>query len=78
MIRLMHTVIKKNDIAHYFTTRPFPAKAESGLVATLKVKGYSLWIKYPPASCIEQRQATPLHGVYCTTQTPHMHESSPS
>ena len=76
MIRLMHTVIKKNDIAHYFTTRPFPAKAESDLVATLKVKGYSLWIKHPPASCIEQRPR-PL-PLYCTTQSPHMHESSPS
>ena len=55
MIRLMYTVIKKkNGIAHCFTTRPLPAKAESGLVATLKVKGYSLWIKHPPACCIEQ------------------------
>ena len=49
-----HCYLKK-DIAHCFTMRPFPAKAESGLVATLKVKGYSLWIKHPPASCIEQR-----------------------
>ena len=56
MIRLLHSVIKKkNGIAHCFTTSPLPAKVESGLVATLKVKGYSLWIKHPLASCIEQR-----------------------
>ena len=66
MIRLMHTVIKKNDIAHYFTTRPFPAKAENGLVAMLKVKGYSLWIKHPPG-CIEQRPR-PLPFMVYTAQ----------
>ena len=66
MIRLMHTVIKKKT-ADCFTTRPIPAKAESGLVAMLKVKGYSLWNKHPPACCIEQRpQATPLQGAYCS------------
>ena len=64
-----NSVSKKNGITHCFTTRPgLPARAESGLVAKLKVKGYSLWIELPPACCIEQRpQATPLHGAYCTT-----------
>ena len=76
-IRLMHTVTKKNGIAHCFTTWPLPAKAESRLVAKLKVKGYSLWIKHPPACCIEHRpQATPLHSAYCTAQCPHEASSS--
>ena len=62
-----HCYLKKNDIAHYFTTRPLPTKAESGLVATLKVKGHSLWIRHPPASCIEQRPR-PLPFMVYTAQ----------
>ena len=52
MIRLMHTVIKKkNGIAHCLPRGPSQQKLRA---ATLKVKGYSLWIKHPPACCIEQ------------------------
>ena len=75
MIRLMHTVIKY-DIVHRFTTRPFPAKPESGLVATLKVKGYSLLIKHPPASSIKQRPRPLPFMVYTAQHSPHiMHDS---
>ena len=42
-------------------------RGESGVVATLKVKGYSLWIKHPPASCIEQRPR-PLPFMVYTAQ----------
>ena len=39
MIRLMHTVIKKNDIAHYFTTRPLPTKLRAAWWQRLRLKG---------------------------------------
>ena len=68
MIRLMHTVNFKVQntayIAHCFTTRPFIAKAESGLAARLKtIKGYSLWIEPPPRLWrILHRTVSPGHS----------------